>query len=76
MIKFVVALVEDFNRVNINIDNERHGADDTKALKHIENLSADELNSIRFKSVFQFIGDENIYGLMETEEWKPVEVNT
>jgi len=76
MIKFVIALIEDFVRVNIDVSNERHSVDGLKALKHIENLSADELNNIRFKSVFQFIGDEEIYTLMETSEWKAEEVSS
>jgi hypothetical protein len=73
MLKFVLALVEDFERVGINVLTERHSVDGTKALKHIETLTADELNAIRFDAVFQFIGDENIYVLMNTEEWNTMD---
>jgi len=71
MIKFVVALVSDFNRSDVNIDvsNERKSVDGMKTLKHIEKLTANELNEIRLKSAFQFVGDSEIYALMETPEW-------
>jgi len=74
MIKFVVALVEDFERVGIDVTSERKSIDGLKALKHIENLSATELNEIRFKSVFEFIGGDDIYALMDTDEWKSSEI--
>jgi hypothetical protein len=74
MIKFVVANVSDFTSVGIDVTNERHSLDGTKAIKHIELLSTDELNAIRSNLAFSFYGDDsetnNINDLMQTDEWK------
>jgi len=70
MLKFVVATLTDFDRVNIDVSNERLSVDGTKLLKHIELLTADQFNLMRFDTLFQFVGDAEIYALMETAEWK------
>ena len=70
MLKFVVATLTDFARVNIDVSNERLSIDGTKLLKHIELLTADQFNLMRFDTLFQFVGDAEIYALMETAEWK------
>ena len=72
MIKFVVATIENFKAVGIDVSTCRKSIDNLKALKHIENLSAEELNLIRANLDFEFIGDD-IYTLMETDEWIDLE---
>ena len=74
MIKFVVATIENFKAVGIDVSTCRKSIDNLKALKHIENLSATELNEIRVNLDFQFIGDEDIYNLMATSEWQSIGV--
>jgi len=74
MLKFVVATLTDFARVNIDVSNERLSIDGTKLLKHIELLTADQFNLMRFDTLFQFVGDAEIYALMETAEWKAPDI--
>jgi len=74
MLKFVVATLTDFARVNIYVSNERISVDGTKSLKHMELLTADQFNLMRFDTLFQFVGDADIYALMETSEWKTPDV--
>jgi len=74
MLKFVVATLADFDRVNIYVSNERLSIDGTKLLKHIELLTADQFNLMRFDTLFQFVGDAEIYALMETAEWKAPDI--
>jgi len=73
MLKFVVATLAGFDRVNIDVSNERLSIDGTKSLKHMELLTADQFNLMRFDALFQFVGDAEIYDLMETAEWKTVD---
>jgi len=73
MLKFVVATLTDFARVNIDVSNERKSIDGLKALKHMELLTADQFNLMRFDALFQFMGDAEIYALMETPEWETVD---
>ena len=72
MIKFVIANISDFEQVGIDVSTCRKSIDGLKALKHIENLSAEELNTIRFMQEFEFVG-ESIHELMQTEEWREEE---
>ena len=96
MLKFVIALVSDFERIStvipteivneqgvteiidiakpMDVSDERHSIDGTNALKHIELLTADQLNLMRFDALFQFVGDAEIYDLMETPEWKAPDI--
>ena len=74
MLKFVVATLTDFARVNIDVSSERLSIDGTKSLKHMELLTADQFNSMRFDGLFQFVGDADIYDLMETPEWKAPDI--
>jgi len=41
--KDVIAGIKDFDRVGIDISNSRKSINGLKALKHIENLSAEEM---------------------------------
>lgn len=69
MLRFIVGNVADFDSVGIDITSERESIDNTKSLKHIELLSDEQFETVRFDKRFEFLSDENLEALIATSEW-------
>jgi len=52
---FVMALPADFESAGIPITTER--IIDSKAIKHVEHLSAEQFEAIRFNEQFEFVDE-------------------
>jgi hypothetical protein len=74
MLRFIISDTINFENSNIPIDNERKSLDGSKTLKHIEHLTDEQFNVVRFDSNFNFMSDDDVYNLMQTLEWKDNEV--
>ena len=74
-ITMIVGNTEDFLALDIDVTVCRKSLDGIKSLKHKEELSSVDFNSIMIdfmtnQSPFYFMGDKAIETLMETVEWK------
>ena len=74
MLLFIVSDISNFDNLGISTDNERKSVDQLKTIKHIEHITDEQLNIIRFDDKFDFLSNDNFYNLMNTEEWKDEEV--
>jgi len=66
MLRYIIGNVTDFTTVGIDIITERTSTDG-KALKHIESLTDEQFDIIRFDSKFEFKSD--VEELMASPEW-------
>jgi hypothetical protein len=69
MLRFIIGNVADFEAIPIDISTERRSVDGTKALKHIELLSEEELEAVQSNSAFEIVSNDAVGELMATEEW-------
>jgi hypothetical protein len=68
----VSADVADCKAKGLTIKSERKSVDESKIIKHIENLTDAEFEKIRYDPKFVF-RSEGIEALMQTEEWSSKE---
>ena len=68
MLRFVIGMVADFEETNIDISTARKSLDDTQAIIHIEKITDEELEAIRYNSNFQFTSKSE--EVLQEEGWK------
>lgn len=69
MLRFIIGNVEDFETVGIDITTDRKSIDGIKAMKHIEHLTDDQFNIVRFDSDFKFKSGESLEEMLLSDEW-------
>jgi hypothetical protein len=66
--RYVFASVENFRQKNIDISTARKSLNGAIALKHIELLTDNQFNSIRFNENFEF-RSEGVTELLQSSDW-------
>ena len=68
MLRYIIGNKDDFTTAGIEITTERTSSTGL-ALKHIENLTDEQFETVRFDERFEFKSDEAVEEMLASPEW-------